>query len=472
MMDAMGRFSNNGARRNNYATRLIAFSIMALAMTMAILFFGQFLHSDPSSARNASDRDVHARRLMHERDVHKTRKLSLVHYGDPKSVVLREEQKKITQLAAEVNEMQRNLVQCDSDSKKGWLNQGSSVQLDTIPEFWANDNCFHDFSHQVTFFHVGKAGGGTVERELLLSRIGFTFSHPGPKANHIEQLQRGPLNTLILNVRDPVDRYVSAFRWGLNMLCGPKKAHNKRCKSPAFVEGEWEEWILMGERYNGDPNVLAEALCEESPIYNEAMEDYSKMLFMGHKRPLTSWLEILLEPSREGTFSEEGIQHLIAVPMEKQIGNDVSLFNQHNQKLALHLLQTRYGPEKANEILMQRPNDTDLAAKARMEHSAGKSDSPALSPLGKCCMARQLRGDYQLIQTMLGYDSDSGNKDSLIVEPLSYAHPSVLGACSWGSEDQQELCRSDLRSMLTRRARYLDPSLGTCSNAVAGVGST
>ena len=81
-------------------------------------------------------------------------------------------------------------------------------------------------------------------------------------------------------------------------------------------------------------------------------------------------------------------------------------------------------------------------------------------------MARKLRGDYRLIQTMLGTDEMTDGSD-LFVHPLPYAHPAVSKACLWGTEDQQELCKSDLKSILSRRARYLDKSLGTCSRIVA-----
>ena len=50
--------------------------------------------------------------------------------------------------------------------------------------------------------------------------------HPAPSQIHKEQFMKERLTTMILNVRDPVDRFVSAFRWATKVLCHPD--HVKR----------------------------------------------------------------------------------------------------------------------------------------------------------------------------------------------------------------------------------------------------
>ena len=101
-------------------------------------------------------------------------------------------------------------------------------------------------------------------------------------------------------------------------------------------------------------------------------------------------------------------------------------------------------------------------------HSSAKhvnSPESRLSKLGECCLARYLIDDYRLIQTMLG-----GNETSLAIaglDPLVAAHPVIQKACLWGNEQQQELCRGDLMSILMRRAKYFDESKGSCSAIVS-----
>ena len=84
-----------------------------------------------------------------------------------------------------------------------------------------HSKCTHKFKETVTFFHLGKAGGGTVSRELRLNHISIAMSHPKPNSGRIAELQKGPSQTLIVNLRDPVDRFISAFRWRLVVLCSP-----------------------------------------------------------------------------------------------------------------------------------------------------------------------------------------------------------------------------------------------------------
>ena len=86
-----------------------------------------------------------------------------------------------------------------------------SITNVTLKEFYAEDSrCGHSFSADTVVFHVGKGGGGTLQKQL---GIGVQWVHPYPRSSINKQLQSGPLKTLIVNVRDPIDRFVSAFNW-------------------------------------------------------------------------------------------------------------------------------------------------------------------------------------------------------------------------------------------------------------------
>ena len=83
-----------------------------------------------------------------------------------------------------------------------------------IPDFYES-NCYHDFFGTLAFFHVGGSGGdgrgdggSAIERHLLQSRIGHTTSYLEPNPGHLERLKNGPYDQLIMNVQDPVDRFV------------------------------------------------------------------------------------------------------------------------------------------------------------------------------------------------------------------------------------------------------------------------
>ena len=105
---------------------------------------------------------------------------------------------------------------------------------------------------------------------------------------------------------------------------------------------------LLNDKYESDPNVLAEAMCEESPSLEETLEDYDlNMSFMGNKRPLSSWLDFLMDDSNQEdeSISKAGIQQLFAIPVEQQMGHKDIFFGRttHSGHLILHLLLSLRG---------------------------------------------------------------------------------------------------------------------------------
>jgi len=344
----------------------------------------------------------------------------------------------------------------------------------TVPDFYKKSNrCSHIMKDAVTFLHVGKSGGGTVTRELRNNRIRISMNHPRPVSGHIRNLQKGPSRTLIINVRDPIERFVSAFRWRLVVLCKPNDERQAGKKGAAHhpldkcKNTNREEEQMLRETYQSDPNVLAEALCEDSPLYKDAIQDYSKIL---HSMTLSEWLEFLIDPSMNAEITDDGIQNFHAIPLEKQ-DNGETLFEQHIENISLHLLQTRYTLQKAKDLIKQKPHEVSSTGKEIWSHSSAKFQNstnaeavpPVLSPLGECCLARHLEQDYRLIQTMIMGDGTKQGTSNVVVEPLAEAHPVIRKACLWGSKEQQKLCQSDLKSMLLRRAQHLDRSQGNCS---------
>ncbi|KAL7540904.1 hypothetical protein ACHAXR_011346 [Thalassiosira sp. AJA248-18] len=347
--------------------------------------------------------------------------------------------------------------------------------LVSVPEFYnGQHDCHHDFSKSTIFFHIGKAGGGTVEHNLKKALVSYSLSHPIPALRFQQELQRpGGLDTLIVNVRDPLDRFVSAFKWDLMRTCDrPSEVpFNWRCCRPNGAFGEKlrdEETVfllqascemsfrrekILREKYNSDPNNLALALCgnDSSKDYQTASEDYS---LIEHGTKLTKWLDFLIGQNKDGGSS--GIQNLVVLPMEKQAGGE-ELFEEHIDGFILHLLQTRYGPELGTNIMQQVESKNKEGAS---RHSTSAISPPPLTTFGECCMTRYLEDDYRLIQTMLGKDYG----DVIGGGGMTNVHPVIYKACtSWGTTEQQQLCQSDLASMLKRRAIYLDRSRGTCS---------
>lgn len=410
----------------------------------------------------------------------------------------------LRQLSDTSNDNNNTLITCDTRSSQNNFGVGlckfntnnandgaSETKSMTIPQFYnyekENKKCTHNFDDTVTLFHVGKAGGGTFKRNLQINRISVNACHPRPgtcdnrrkiQKNEGHHQSNSTTNTLVINVRDPVDRFVSAFRWRMAyLLSNVGSKLNASCSNPNDVntrkackqaEGYRKEKLLLVGKYKSNPNLFAKALCvDDSPQHQDgAIADFAEL---HHSMPLSEWLDFLIDPKQIAPIPDIDIQNFIAVPMEEQGDGDEMLFEQHIEQLSLHLLLIRYDRGIAEDILRRKPPD-DGKGKGNCKHSSvifhkNKQTSvpSTLSPLGECCLARYLHEDYRLIQTMIG----GNNKNNFAgVAPLVGAHPVIKEACSWGSQEQQILCQSDLKSMLMRRARYLDQSLGSCSEIV------
>ena len=258
------------------------------------------------------------------------------------------------------------VLECTFRDKK---TKTTNITHVTLREFYAEDSkCRHSFKEDTAFFHVGKAGGGTILEHLDESwgfanfkggtMSGFTWVHPRPRLSINKKLQNGPLRTLILNVRDPVDRFVSAFNWRYAILCHPDderyRLHGEKLSNATRFPNIWckegyeEEETMMRETYQSSPSVLAEALCHDSPLRSKAEQNFNKVL---HSTTLTKWLHFLIDPSSVKNIKDDGIQQFIVLPLEKQPGANVTLFEQHIENLGYHLLSTRYGMETTEKMM-------------------------------------------------------------------------------------------------------------------------
>ena len=385
----------------------------------------------------------------------------------------------------------RSYIKCSATDRK----TKTETVTDVTPEdFYAEGSkCWHSFREDTVAFHVGKGGGGTLQKQL---GIGVQWVHPYPRSSINKQLQSGPLKTLIVNVRDPIDRFVSAFNWRNAILCHPnderhvgkkllmrgKKVGATKNPNDFCKDGYEEEEILLRETYQSSPSVIAEALCRDSPLRPRAKKDFGEI---HHSTTLTEWLDFL-DPRLVENITDDGggIQQLIVLPVEKRSGANETMFETHIENARLHLLQHRYDADVGKEMMIlaqeqelkkEETRRLKMKGKPKAEthlHSSAKfynSTKPTLTPLGECCLARFLTDDYRLIQSMVG-GATTGNRDLTIVglDPLdgAGAHPVIQKACSWGDEKQQQLCRGDLLSMLMRRAKYFDVD-ATCQAIVS-----
>ena len=344
----------------------------------------------------------------------------------------------------------------------------------TEDNFWEK-KCYINMTKSVIFYHLGKGGGGTIFSSLEESGIIIKRDHPRPK-HDLGQFRNGV--KVLINVRDPVDRFVSAFNWRSLLFCQRDGEH--RGRFPTEIERKhkgqaryqpyshpqefcYDESVVPVEAniiqniYNDDINMLAEALCEESSSYNQAVE-YSKRI--GHARlSLSGWLEYFVSTNATSTKPSQGLTNFMAITFEER----TSSLLEHTRE-AIQMLYYDHGVDEntVKRLLENKPARTKLAIE-RASHSSRNNNPRRKVPraIGECCLARFLEDDYQIIQYIVG-----GNTSEAIGS-LGHIDPVIGTACDWGSPTRRQLCRADLQSMLKRRSGFLDRSLGSCHDIVS-----
>jgi hypothetical protein len=56
--------------------------------------------------------------------------------------------------------------------------------------------------------HIGKGGGGSVQERMEIWQVDFLYCHPNPRPK-----KHSNAPNWLINIRDPVDRFYSAFNW-------------------------------------------------------------------------------------------------------------------------------------------------------------------------------------------------------------------------------------------------------------------
>ena len=354
-------------------------------------------------------------------------------------------------------------------------------------DFW-DRQCYLNLTETVRFYHLGKGGGGTIFLSLLENGIYIQRDHPRPIYG-IDQLLNGPVTTLLINIRDPVDRFVSAFNWRSFLFC--QRHGELRKKYPSEVDEKdrrmhqphlhpqefcFEESInpkeakIIQRLYEDDINKLAVSLCEESNSYEQAVESIK---FISHaKLNLFQWLQFLVETNTSSRIKSQGLKKMMAITIEGRNGhNNSSLLEQSHEVIQELYFDHGITEEALSRLQKQRDHSHMKKVRDIMIHSSSTHNTTKeriLGAIGECCLSRFLENDYQLIQSMLGEEKTRSVDGAVInINRLEDVHPIIRNACEWGSKRRRQLCRADLQSMLQRRAGFLDRSVGTCRDLVS-----
>lgn len=261
------------------------------------------------------------------------------------------------------------------------------------------------------FLHLGKAGGGTIN-DLLSQEWNLTFSynHPYPRARRRDWIQNHPRGTVLINLRDPVDRFVSAYYWRQRIMCRPQQPQygneqerRQPHKSGYLVanqpdtycrKGNMQDWeILFGPRYHQSAEALAQSLCSENvTVAQQAAQDMSTILHAN--TGILKWLgpdwqqtALVANQSLFPVVQEKGFD------MTAQVDDAIQyayLRAPFESSLAFEGRRRRIEYQRCATTTQSSGNNASL-------HSSGSSQK-GLSAEGVACLSRYYADDYQTLQ--------------------------------------------------------------------------
>lgn len=263
--------------------------------------------------------------------------------------------------------------------------------------------------------HPGKAGGGTFQsRSAVLWDLKIHQCHPHPCHEHVLEKRFGAnVNTtkFVVAIRDPIDRYVSAFYWRHKIVCNPYR-EGKKEKGCQQNSSPLEKDALF-HTYNDDASALAEDLCS----LNEAVaqEAWRMLRKIRHAQDfLAKWLDFDWNP-----------ENMFGIVLEK--GNHTANL-EFQVDLAIEWIYSKLAFESSDDFanrISQKAKREGIARASRLHSSAG--EKRALSPEAFKCLAMLHKRDYEALreqkhhlcktdECVAGIDSILNRRETLLAD--------------------------------------------------------
>jgi len=293
--------------------------------------------------------------------------------------------------------------------------------------------------YKVLWLHPGKSGGGTFQSRLQSSwyiHAPKNRCHPHPCPDRaFAQVQKSSNNdtassktsntassiTTIINIRDPIDRFVSAFHWRRLVLCNPqgdereRDVHNKATQNPTKYCKQPEdptEQAVIFQTYQQNVTTLAEALC--------TAQGQQDIRAIGHMEPLVEWM--VGDKWKQQSSSSDSTSSIIILPVVLEQGFS------YNQQIddAVTWLQERYHLDTPEHFVVRQsvvqerdcalsrmPSHSNVQQHAMAaKHSSSSSSSQQhrphdsfLSARGKECAMEYFAMDYVILRELLDHDA-------------------------------------------------------------------
>lgn len=254
--------------------------------------------------------------------------------------------------------------------------------------------------------HIGKAGGGTVDDILRRpadlgdpsswaqwKKAVVTHCHPNPCVKEwVPLTDTGQGVGVIVVIRDPVDRFVSAFDWRALVSCTPgdrrKPSQGQPDDFQSSCKGARDDFAknevkILHEVYKGDANALAESLCVRGPDTQKTARKHWRQI--GHaQHTIADWLGGKTGLERLKVCAIDSRCPIITLPLEPHFD-------------FVEMIKSGLSAAVASWSGAQRHRRGNIST-VMLHSSVGNGHHSSLSPAGECCLAQEFHDEYPIIE--------------------------------------------------------------------------
>ena len=257
----------------------------------------------------------------------------------------------------------------------------------------------------LVFVHWGKTGGGLV-RHILEERgiFGqFENCHPRPCVALRDIKASANVTHVLVTVRDPIDRFVSAFDWRKMLLCRPgdprRKSHGQAFSDPKRLcdLGREKERHILHSEFQFDADRLAIDICKRNKMNISAT-----LKSIRHMTMLTDNLpsNVLLNPNikiyatvLESGFDFDADAHETVLELLSELEELVPP--------PVHLPSSQVAGARtsppSDESYLHRIFDKKIASSSETKGNTSNTSASTISEEGKLCLLNHYHKDYELI---------------------------------------------------------------------------
>ena len=312
--------------------------------------------------------------------------------------------------------------------------------------------------------HIGKGGGGTVN-QVMLEQWGYRHNQCGLSGLSCTQEYANEFEDrlIFMPIRDPIDRFISAFYWRLLVTCDFQNNETRNVTNPDLglsmslavkYPTQWCKPPAEGERemyqvYDNNPKVLLQRLCGLSNPDNDddmpakemsidtssqALVDINRIRHIKDSR-IVDWVGDSL--NRTYFDWRANVDRFFPIVLEKEY--DLPTMVNEAIVESYSTLPKAYGDEPLDEfrqrqasVLCKKTNNEDetveISQHTSSQQGAGHKgvEKVALNRQEEQCLALYYKDDYMILDELR-------NK-----------------AC------KSKMCRQAIGSILQRRAGYID----------------